>query len=511
MPKYRTYMTIEILKELYTSHTGHQPDKIEELPCSGSNRRYFRLYGMPTLIGVNGTSTEENRTFLYMAKHFREKGLPVPQIFAQSQDGIYYLQEDLGDTLLFDAIKQGRQSGVFSKEEKQLLHQAIRMLPVIQFEGAKGMDFSYCYPQEAFNRRNILWDLNYFKYCFLKTCGIEFQEDKLEDDFQTMTNILLKSDSESFMYRDFQSRNIMVKENKLWFIDFQGGRKGPIYYDVASFLWQAKANYPESLRKELLEEYIKALQTYKRIDRESFLNELRHFVLFRTMQVLGAYGFRGNFEKKPHFIQSIPFAIDNLQKILQEDYSEYPYLCRILKELTQAKQSVNHVSPPPLTVTVSSFSYKNGIPSDTSGNGGGFVFDCRAIHNPGKYDCYKPLTGLDIPVVRFLEKDGEITTFLCHIYSIMDTVVNRYLERGFTHLSVSFGCTGGQHRSVYAAQQLATYLNMKFGVTVHLIHREQNIRQTFEATSLSPLPDTPAQPVSCQKSNISGTPYRVNN
>lgn len=482
MPKYLTLMDSETLKDLYTSYTGHHPEKIEELPSSGSNRRYFRLHGSLTLIGVCGTSPEENHTFLYLAAHFRQKGISVPQVFIHSQDEMYYLQEDFGDTLLFDVIKQGRLSGNFNEEEKRLLREAIRTLPFIQFEGAKEMDFTHCHPQEAFNRRSILWDLNYFKYCFLKTTGIEFQEAKLEDDFQTMADILLRSDSDCFMYRDFQSRNIMVKERKLHFIDFQGGRKGPCYYDVVSFLWQAKANYPDSLRKELLNEYIQALQPYKRIDKETFLAELRHFILFRTLQVLGAYGFRGNFEKKPHFIQSIPFALNNLRTILKEGYPEYSYLCRLLEEITQTKQSTKETTSPSLTVTVTSFSYKKGIPADTSGNGGGFVFDCRAIHNPGKYDCYKSLTGLDEPVIRFLEKDGEITTFLHHVYSIVDSAVERYLERGFTNLSVCFGCTGGQHRSVYAAQHLATYLNAKFGVNIRLIHREQQIEQTFTST-----------------------------
>ena len=475
-------MITEELKKLYCTYTGHEPEAIEELPSSGSNRRYFRLTGIPTLIGVSGTSLEENQAFLYMADHFRKKGLPVPQVVAKSDNDAFYLQEDLGDTLLFNAIEKGRKTSVFDEEEKQLLRKTMRLLPAIQFSGADGMDFSYCYPQSEFNSRSILWDLNYFKYCFLKATGMEFQEDKLEDDFQKMSDVLLRSSSATFMYRDFQSRNVMIKDGEPWFIDFQGGRKGPFYYDIASFLWQAKAKYPDSLRKELLQEYIDALRKYQPIDESYFYSQLRHFVLFRTLQVLGAYGFRGYFEKKPHFIQSVPYAIENLRELLKEEYPEYPYLCNVLRELTGLKQFTDDLKKRQLTVKVMSFAYKKGIPDDSTGNGGGYVFDCRAVNNPGKYERYKPFTGLDEPVITFLEEDGEILRFLDHVYALVDASVQRYMERGFSNLSVCFGCTGGQHRSVYSAQHLAEHLNQKFGVKVELVHREQNIERTFEAT-----------------------------
>ena len=474
-------MIIEELKKLYLSYVGNEPETIEELPSSGSNRRYFRLKGEMTLIGVSGESVEENRAFLYMAEHFRLKGLPVPQVVASSSDQIYYLQEDLGNILLFDAIEKGRKTSVFDEEEKLLLRKTIRLLPSVQFAGAEGMDFSYCYPLPEFNSRSILWDLNYFKYCFLKATGLDFQEDRLEDDFQKMTDVLLRSSSATFMYRDFQSRNVMIKNGEPWLIDFQGGRKGPVYYDVASFLWQAKANYPESLRKDLLKEYINALRQYQPVDEAYFYAQLRHFVLFRTMQVLGAYGFRGYFEKKPHFIQSVPFAIENLRRLLQEPFPEYPYLCKLLRELTELKQFTDDLQKRRLVVKVMSFAYKKGIPEDPTGNGGGYVFDCRAVNNPGKYERFKPFTGLDEPVIHFLEEDGEITIFLQHVYALVDASVKRYMERGFTNLFVCFGCTGGQHRSVYSAQHLAEHLNQKFGVQINLIHREQNIEQTFKA------------------------------
>lgn len=307
-------------------------------------------------------------------------------------------------------------------------------------------------------------------------------QDKLEDDFQKMSDVLLRSSSATFMYRDFQSRNVMIKDDKPWFIDFQGGRKGPFFYDVASFLWQAKAQYPDTLKKELLEEYIDALCKYKPVDREYFFSQLHHFVLFRTLQVLGAYGFRGYFEKKPHFIQSVPYAIENLRQLLRDEYPEYPYLCSVLRELTELKQFKDELKKRQLTVKVMSFAYKKGIPDDPTGNGGGYVFDCRAVNNPGKYERYKPFTGLDEPVIRFLEEDGEIFPFLEHAYALVDASVKRYMERGFSNLSVCFGCTGGQHRSVYSAQHTAEHLNRKFGVKVVLIHREQNIEQIFEST-----------------------------
>ena len=470
------------LLQLYAEYTGQEADSITELPSSGSNRRYFRLQGNPTLIGVSGTSVEENRAFLYMAQHFKKKGLPVPTVYYRSADDRFYLQEDLGNTLLFDAIEKGRKSSVFDEEERQLLKQTITLLPDIQFIGADGFDFSHCYPQPEFNRRSILWDLNYFKYCFLKATGLEYQEDRLEDDYQKMADVLLRSTSATFMYRDFQSRNVMVRDSKPWLIDFQGGRKGPVYYDVASFLWQAKANYPKELREELLDDYLHALQRYQPMDEKYFHSQLRHFVLFRTLQVLGAYGFRGYFEKKPHFIQSVPFAIENLRGLLREDYPEYPYLNQLLRELTQLKQFTDDQQRRILEVKVFSFAYKKGIPNDPSGNGGGFVFDCRAINNPGKYERYNHFTGLDEPVIHFLEEDGEITTFLNHAYQLVDASVKRYMDRGFSNLMVSFGCTGGQHRSVYSAQHMAEHIHQKFGVKVSLIHREQNIEQLFNPT-----------------------------
>jgi len=327
------------LQKLYTDYTGFAVKEIQELHAlSGSNRRYFRLIGEQSLIGVIGTSVEENNAFIYMVSHFRSKGLPVPEVYCYSDDKVFYLQEDLGDTLLFNAVEKGRQSSVFDERERRLLLKTISVLPSIQIIGAEGFDFSKCYPLPEFDSRSILWDLNYFKYCFLKATGMDFQESRLEDDFHQMCKVLLQDNTDTFLYRDFQSRNVMIKDGQPYFIDFQGGRKGPVYYDVASFLWQAKANYPKELREELLRAYIKALRAYYPVDEADFRNQLRHFVLFRLLQVLGAYGFRGYFEKKPHFIQSVPYAIENLRELLYEEYAEYPYLCEVLRKLTTLKQ-----------------------------------------------------------------------------------------------------------------------------------------------------------------------------
>ncbi len=456
------------------------PETVTEMPSSGSNRHYYRMTGKQSIIGVIGNCRPENEAFIYLAGHFAKQGLPVPTVLAVSDDRMTYIQNDLGDTVLFGAIEKGRLTRSFSNEEKDLLIKTIRLLPDIQFKGAVGIDFTKCYPTSHFDVRSIMWDLNYFKYCFLKATGLEFEENLLEDDFQAMADVLMRSQSSTFMYRDFQSRNVMIRDNKPWLIDFQGGRMGPFYYDVASFLWQAKAGFPQSLRDELITHYIAALRKYKPVDETYFHEQLRHFVLFRTLQVLGAYGFRGYFEKKPHFMQSVPFAIANLRQLLEKPFTEYPYLSRLLRQLVGMNQFADQMKKRTLTVRVMSFAYKKGIPDDSTGNGGGFVFDCRAINNPGKYERYKPYTGLDPQVIKFLEDDGEITRFLDNCYQLVDASVQRYIDRGFTSLMVAFGCTGGQHRSVYSAQHMAEHINKKFNVKVELSHREQNIDQTLE-------------------------------
>lgn len=474
-------MPENVLRTLFESYTGQSLEQLQELPSSGSNRRYFRLLGSSlTLMGVVGNNLEENRAFIYLSRHFREKGLPVPEVVAVSGDQITYLQEDLGSTGLFDLLAKGRESGSYSEEETQLLCRTLEQLPRLQFQGAEGLDWKQCM-YEAFDERMVNFDLNYFKYCFLKATGLEFNEERLQDDFEHLKADLLAEESNTFMHRDFQARNILLKDGKPWIIDFQGGRRGPIYYDVASFVWQARSRFPESTKKRLLEAYLKALQQYRKVDESHFYSRLRLFVLFRTLQVLGAYGFRGLFERKAQFIASIPPAMDNLRGLLQTPFTDYPYLNSLLEQITTLPRFQEKLpeKTDKLLVHIYSFSLKKGVPEDLTGNGGGYVFDCRAIHNPGKYERYRKSTGMDADVIQFLEEDGEVTTFLESVYKLVDAHVERFLERQFTHLQVSFGCTGGQHRSVYCAEHLATHLAAKYDIKIVLTHRERNIEKTL--------------------------------
>ncbi len=465
--------------ELFRSYASKEAQTVEELPTSGSNRRYFRIIGPEgSVIAVEGTCVEENKAFIALSRHFRSKGLNVPEVYAVSGDSLRYLQQDLGDEILFNHLAPGRERGSLSKEEKDILMKTISALPAIQFKGAEGFDFSVCYPQQEFDARMISFDQNYFKYCFLKATGLEFSEIKLDEDFRKMSEVLLRNASDTFMYRDFQSRNVMIRDGEPWFIDFQGGRKGPVYYDVASFIWQAKADYSESLKAELIDAYLEALKEFQSISREEFLATLRHFVLFRTLQVLGAYGFRGYFEKKPHFLQSVPYAMANLKRLLAEPFAEYPYLTEILGSLTRMPE-LTEIKQDKLEVEIYSFAFKKGIPNDASGNGGGYVFDCRALENPGKFEHYRHFNGLDGEVIKFMEDEGGVFRFLDNVYSLADAHVQRYIERKFTHLMFSFGCTGGQHRSVYCAQHLAEHIARKFNVKVLLHHRELGLEQDF--------------------------------
>ena len=438
------------------------------------------------MYGVTSKSAGENLAFYKLSKLFAEKGLPVPDVYGISDDHLYYLQEDLGTLTLQDYLKANRdENGEYNSAAKSMLHKVMAQLPDFQFKGASGYIFQQCYPVASMDETSIMFDLNYFKYCFLKLTGIEFNEVKLQDDFQKFTVDIMSDCVNNFLYRDFQSRNVMIKDGNPRYIDYQGGRRGPIYYDVASFLWQSSANYSDALRNELIDTYLTSLLQYKSISREEFIRHLRKFVLFRTMQVLGAYGYRGLWEKKQYFIKSIPQAIKNLDWLVRKGVvNEYPYLKEVAEMLVKDQQSRMfnpEVNPKPsLVVKVFSFSFKNGVPQDDSGHGGGYVFDCRGTNNPGRYVEYQHLTGLDQPVIDFLEKDGEILSFLEHIYPIVDFHAKRFIEREFTSLMISFGCTGGQHRSVYCAQCMAQHLHDKFGVKVILCHREQNITQVLE-------------------------------
>ena len=471
-------MAAETLRPLFESYTGQKLSEIVELPASGSNRRYFRLKGGNiSLIGAIGTNKQENHSFIYLAKHFREKGLHVPAVLAVSEDGGAYIQEDLGDQVLFSMVAQGRESGLYSPLETDLLRRTIEQLPRLQFLGAKDLDWKNCYPQEAFDARMIDFDLNYFKYCFLKATGLEFNEIQLQEDFEKFKADLLQDQDNTFLYRDFQARNVMIKDGEPWFIDFQGGRRGPIYYDVASFIWQARSRFPEDLKQDLIRCYLRALQQYKQVDEAQFRSRLRLFVLFRTLQVLGAYGFRGYFEKKPHFLASVPYALSNLRKLLETPFTDYPYLNGLLEQLASMPELNEIPQDHRLSVHIYSFAYKKGIPTDTTGNGGGYVFDCRSVNNPGKYEYYRQFNGTDPEVIKFLEDDGEVATFLNSVYQLVDAHAKRFIERKFTNLQVCFGCTGGQHRSVYCAEHLARHLMDKFDIKVTITHRELNIEK----------------------------------
>ena len=467
------------LSSLYSKYFGCCPETVSAITGSASNRSYYRLVSEAgRCIGVIGTDREENNAFVTLARHFSSKGIPVPEIYSVSDDGMVYIQEDLGGISLYDLLLSARKGQTSWDEVEALLCRTMSLLPKIQYEGAEGLDFSICYPQPSFDRQNVMFDLNYFKYCFLKATGLEFNEVLLQQDFERLADDLLLHDTDTFMYRDFNVRNVMVKEGSPYFIDFQGGRRGPVCYDVASFVWQARAAYDDDLKEKLVQSYVDALTAYAEVHRDTFKADLKLFRLFRLLQVLGAYGFRGWTEHKAAFVVSIPSAISNLKELLSELPSDsYPYLMQVLKQLVRLprfNQSTDGDGV--LEVRVSSFSFKKGVPYDPSGNGGGYVFDCRSIHNPGRYEPYKKLTGMDEPVIRFLEDDGEIIGFLEHVYGVVDPHVATYAKRGFTSLMVSFGCTGGQHRSVYCAEHLAAHLSELYpDIRVRLIHREQGV------------------------------------
>lgn len=479
-----SYRPMNTIEQLYSSYTGHDATLVQPIAGAGSPRLYYRLTSPTgTLIGVQGSSADENRAFIALSRHLAAKGFNIPQVVAVSNDCMAYLQTDLGDLSLYDRLATCRTTGIYDDEAYRLLAETMKQLAALQIDGDKGLDYdTTCYPVSHFDERAIMFDLNYFKYCFLKASGLEYDENSMQDDFERLSHQLLEAHPVGFMYRDFQSRNVMIKDGKPWFIDFQGGRRGPIHYDVASFLWQARALYPDELRERLLNEYLAALQTEGiAIDNTTFRHDLARFVLFRTLQVLGAYGFRGYYERKSLFLQNISQAIGSLRRQLYDGAADdYPYLKATLDKLVSMPRFAPATPRTTLCVTVYSFSYRMGIPDDESGNGGGFVFDCRAIHNPGRYAQYAALTGLDDAVIRFLKDDGEILTFINHACALIDAAVEKYLKRGFTHLQAAFGCTGGRHRSVYSAQALARHLHEKYpDIEVQLIHREQHITNTY--------------------------------
>lgn len=460
----------EEIKEVSLLYEYIYKDKpmVDRLPGAGSDRSYFRLTGDcgNTVIATYGTDVRENTVFCSLAEAFREQGCAVPEILGINHSGKAYLQQDLGNVQLLDIL--------FSDCRMELAKQALEALVQVQLIAEPV--WSNRVGWAPFNHRLVMWDLNYFKYEFLKPAGITFDEDQLENDFEVLTHNLCNEDEAllGFMYRDFQSRNVMICDNKCYLIDFQGGRKGPLLYDAVSFLWQAKARFNEMERKELLEFYAGLLSERRNVTCDLILDKVDKFALFRTLQVLGAYGFRGLVEKKAHFIESIPGALDNLRKLIDKGcLSTYPELEKTAEACVASRFAVPWKGSG-LTLRVFSFSYKKGYPEDLTGNGGGFMFDCRGMHNPGRYDCYKQLTGLDREVIEFLEEKGEVQNFVSAAVEMVAPTVRRYLARGFISLQVGFGCTGGRHRSVYCAQRFVEKILELFpNLTVLLIHREQ--------------------------------------
>ncbi len=470
----------QALSELFENWAGVSPELVLPLAPSGSSRIYYRLEGgQRTAIGAYNPNEKENRAFLTFSKHFRSKEINVPEIYAEDLSKHIYLQEDLGFTTLYSFLL--KRSDEFPDHLLVLYKKVVEKLAHLQIEGGKGLDYNVCYPREAFDKQSMLWDFNTFKYYFLKLAGIPFDEQALEDDVHRFAEYLLGADCGHFMFRDFQTRNIMIRGGEPHFIDYQGGRRGALQYDLASLLYQAKADIPESVRQLLLQHYLDAVVQLLPVDREKFTEYYYGYVLIRCIQVFGTYGFRGLYERKEYFLQSIPPAIANVRWILENrDLPiEVPELKRVLERVAACTLfepfDKSKGASSLLSVNVGSFSYiKNGIPADNSGNGGGFVFDCRFIHNPGRYEPYKKLTGRDESVINFLKHHSEMERFLQDVYHIVDVAVGNYIERSFTNLSIHFGCTGGQHRSVYAADAVARHIQEKFGIPVQLQHIEQD-------------------------------------
>ncbi|MEI6947918.1 RNase adapter RapZ [Paraflavisolibacter sp. H34] len=479
----------EALARLFREWNGNDPKDIALLPVSGSERRYFRLAGAggESTIGTVGPNQKENETFAYFATHFAEKGLPVPRILKTSDDHTMYIQEDLGTVSLLDVLEEkGYTDGVY-----RLFAKSLEELARLQVLGDAGLDYERCLTNKEFGKQAIMADLLYFKYYFLDALRKPYDKQRLIDDFEALGNYLTHTEYKYFMFRDFQSRNIMIRDENVHFIDFQGGMKGAPQYDVASLLWQAKANLPDDWKKGLLEHYMNAFERIiqKPLDRGVFRSQYNGYVLIRLLQVLGAYGFRGLFERKAHFLTSIPLALKNLKWFIENNSIgiAVPEFRKVL-DLCVSDEVIRHFTPvqadetTALTVKVCSFSYKKGIPADESGNGGGFVFDCRGIDNPGRYEQYKLFHGRDKSVMDYLEQQTRMQDFLNSVFDIVDISVEEYIRRGFANLSVSFGCTGGQHRSVYAADALARHLKNKYKVKVNLCHVVQDEKKWINET-----------------------------
>ncbi len=478
---------MDVLNQLFERHFHSPVERVQPVQgeLGGSGRKIIRLSGAgKNAIGILYGVREENVAFLEFSRHFRKHGLPVPEIYGEALDQGAYLEEDLGDTTLYDLLSKNRQAESIKPQVIEAYRKVIATLPRFQIEAGRDLNYKVCYPRGSFDRQSISWDLNYFKYYFLRLAGISFNEQALEDDFDALTQFLLSAPRDFFLYRDFQSRNIMLRDGQPYFVDYQGGRKGALQYDVASLLYDAKADLPPELRQQLLDHYLDTLSGFLDIKREAFMHHYYAYVYIRIMQALGAYGFRGFYERKVHFLQSVPYALKNL-RWLQHNVTLPIALPTLLEAfhsmLASEKLQSLATDADNLVVRIVSFSFHRGLPKDDSGNGGGFVFDGRSLPNPGREDRFKALTGKDAPVIEYLQQQESVHQFLASVMSLADPSVSNYRQRGFKHLMVSFGCTGGQHRSVYLAEQVAKRLRGRAGVEVIVQHRELERMESEQA------------------------------
>jgi aminoglycoside/choline kinase family phosphotransferase len=469
---------MDVLKRLFEQHFQSPPERVQPLQgqLGGSGRVIVRLAGAGhSAVGILYSVREENVAFLEFSRHFRHHGLPVPEIYAEDLSHGAYLEEDLGNTTLFEFLSANRTGHDIAPEVVEAYRKVVAVLPRFQVEAGRDLNYKVCYPRASFDRQSIAWDLNYFKYYFLRLAGIPFNEQALEVDFTRLTKFLLGADHDYFLYRDFQSRNIMLRDGHPWFVDYQGGRKGALQYDIASLLFDGKADLPPDLRQQLLDHYLDCLGGFVNLNRDAFMDYYYAFVYVRILQALGAYGFRGFYERKPHFLESVPYAIRNLRWLAE--HVKLPVALPALLEALErmlSSEKLQHTAVPAagLTVRIFSFSFHHSIPADESGNGGGFVFDARSLPNPGREEQFRSLSGRDAPVIEYLDRQESVHQFLSHAISLIDASVANYRQRGFSSLMVSFGCTGGQHRSVYLAEQLAEHLRSVNGIEVVVRHIE---------------------------------------
>ncbi len=467
-----------ILEQLFEKHFHAPAGEVQPLQgqLGGSGRKIVRLAGGgSSAIGILHNVREENVAFVEFSRHFRRHGLPVPEIYEEELSEGAYLEEDLGDETLFQFLMENRDGASIAPRVVEAYRKVVAVLPRFQVEAGRDLNYKVCYPRAKFDRQSIGWDLNYFKYYFLRLAGVPFNEQALEDDFGRLTKFLLSASQDYFLYRDFQSRNIMLRDGQPWFVDYQGGRRGALQYDVASLLYDGKADLPRELREELLDAYLERLAGLVKIERAEFMKHYYAYVYVRIMQALGAYGYRGFYERKEHFLQSVPYALGNLRWL--GEHVQLPIALPALMESFRAMQDspkLQGLATPVRTLTVRIFSYSfhRQMPADVSGHGGGFVFDARSLPNPGREERFRTLTGKDAAVIEYLNQEESVHQFLANVVSLIDAGVSAYLKRGFSSLMVSFGCTGGQHRSVYLAERLAKHLRGTSGVEVLVRHVE---------------------------------------